>query len=110
MTGTLLRKELRSLLPVALLWWLLLCLDPLSDLITEFPDQRPLWRAVRLFSEDGDLAVIGLLVTLWLASGLLVRERDQGTLELLDSLPTSRARVFLTKVAIGLLVLWSGPV
>ena len=65
---------------------------------------------MRLFGEDGDGAMAGLLVSLWLASGLLVRERDQGTLELLDSLPTSRARVFLAKVTTGLVVLWSGPV
>jgi hypothetical protein len=64
---------------------------------------------VRLFWSGEEIGVLGLMVSIWLASGLLVRERDQGTLELLDSLPTSRVHVFLVKFAIGLLILWSGP-
>ncbi len=106
MTHSLLRKELRSLVPFV---GLVLFFDLLSwgdDLLTKFPDQ---YQLSKLFSESGAEQVMMFMVSFALAASLLVREGDEGTLAFLDGLPLSRARVFFTKIGLALGVLWLLP-
>ena len=110
MIASLARKELRALAPfvvlIMLIWGGDLLVVPLSD----FADQKPLDTWIEEIQGDSFHGIVLFLVAFSLAMGLLVGERDRGTLELLDSLPVSRTQVFAVKVAVGLLVLAAGPV
>ena len=101
---SLFRKELRSLAPFLALVLFFEALNWVFMFLTEFPDQYPLSKI--LHSEDGG-QVLMFVVAFALASGLLVRERDEGTLAFLDALPVSRARIFFSKfvLALGILLL-----
>lgn len=105
---SLLRKEFRSLLPFLCLGVLLLGLDLAYRLLTEFPDQSPLSSLVSEEERQGSQIMLFVLA-LALASGLLVREQDEGTLGFLDALPVSRARVFWSKFLLALGTLWVLP-
>lgn len=79
-------------------------------LISGYPDQQSLLGNIGILSGDESIiALIMFLLSFSLAGGLLMREQDQSTLTYLDALPTSRTRVFLTKVILGLTILISGP-
>jgi len=111
------RKELRDRLPfLALVLALYFVADFMWVLLTEYPDQRTLSDALLDFEPGaGALSVIAgtvviFLVVLSLCYGLLVGERDRGTLEFLDALPVSRTQIFIAKVGTALLVLFAGPV
>jgi ABC-2 family transporter protein len=108
--AALLRKELRALAPFVLLVTLLWGLDLVLVPISEFPDAKPLseWVEDVIGSEFNGLAVF--VVAFSLAMGLLVGERDRGTLELLDSLPVSRTSVFAVKLAAAVGILACGPI
>ena len=103
---SLFRKELRSLAPFLALVLFFEALNWVFMFLTEFPDQYPLSKI--LHSEDGG-QVLMFVVAFALASGLLVRERDEGTLAFLDALPVSRARVFFIKFVLALGILWLLP-
>jgi ABC-type transport system involved in multi-copper enzyme maturation permease subunit len=106
MSHPLLRKELRSLAPFLGLVLFFNLLSWGDSLLTHFPDQYPLGKLL-FQGESGE--VVLFLLAYALASSLLVRERDEGTLAFLDALPLSRTRVFFTKFVLALGVLWLLP-
>jgi ABC-type transport system involved in multi-copper enzyme maturation permease subunit len=106
MSYSLLRKEMRSLAPFAGLVLFFVALNCGDILITKFPDQYAL---ADLIKQDGAGQAMMFMVAFALAASLLVREGDEGTLAFLDALPLSRARVFFTKTALALGVLWLLP-
>jgi ABC-type transport system involved in multi-copper enzyme maturation permease subunit len=101
-TKSLLRKELRSIAPFFGLVLFFNALSWIFILLTEFPDQFPLSKILKP-EEGGEIVPFALAFAL--ASGLLVRERDEGTLAFLDALPVSRVRMFWVKVGLALSVL-----
>jgi ABC-type transport system involved in multi-copper enzyme maturation permease subunit len=103
---SLLYKELRSLRPFLALLLFLILLSAVYLFLSEYPDQYPL---SKLIEYDEGEQVMTFVMAFALASGLLVRERDEGTLAFLDALPISRARIFACKVLLGLAVLWLLP-
>jgi ABC-type transport system involved in multi-copper enzyme maturation permease subunit len=106
MTLALLRKELRSLAPFLGLILFFIALDWSFVFLAEFPDQFALSRLLDYRSEGPPLLFV---LAFALSAGLLVRERDEGTLAFLDALPVSRVRVFLCKAALALATLWLIP-
>lgn len=99
-------KELRSLRPFLGLVLFFILLSAANLGLSEFPDQYPLSKILE--PSEGD-QVITFVVAFALAAGLLVRERDEGTLAFLDALPVSRAKIFTCKVVLALAVLWLMP-
>jgi hypothetical protein len=106
MTGSLVRKELRSLVPFVCLVMFFNLLNWVDIMFTRFPDQFPLHE---LLDDAAEEQVLTFVLAFALAASLLVREVDEGTLTFLDGLPVSRARVFCTKAALALGVLWLLP-
>jgi hypothetical protein len=102
----LLRKELRSLAPFLGLVLFLIAMNWGYTFLTKFPDQYTL---SKLLEHDTDDQVMLFVLAFALAAGLLVRERDEGTLAFLDALPVSRARIFACKVVPAIGVLWLIP-
>lgn len=107
----LLRKELRSLTPFLALIVALPLLGLAMEGVTQVPHLRSWAEIVREYTADSaGEAAFRMLIVLALASGLLVREFDDGTIEFLDALPVTRGQVFLGKLAAALLVLGLGEV
>ena len=104
----LLKKELRSALPFLMLVLFFASLDWVSLSLTEYPEQFPLSK-VLTEEHRTDAQITSFIMAIALALGLLVRERDEGTLAFLDGLPVSRARIFFCKVAVAVGVLWLIP-
>lgn len=104
--GGLWRKELRSTLPFLVLAAIIPLLGMVYELTTGLPSMKPFGSTYEdyVVSPTEGTALISLFI-LALASGLLVREYDEGTMEFLDSLPVSRSRVFAVKIAAAVLVL-----
>ncbi len=108
MTLTLFRKEFRALRPYWVLAILLMVLSA-SEVIFTLPGPRSL--ASNFPSLAGStLSFLYAMVALALGTGISVKERDEGTLGFLDSLPVTRTRVFLVKLAAAMLVLVALPV
>lgn len=105
---SLLQKEFRSLLPFLWLVLFFVSLNLAFLFLAEFPDQYPL---SRLLDEESRTStqVVYFIMAFALAAGLLVRERDEGTLSFLDGLPVSRAQIFICKAGVALAVLWVLP-
>jgi len=104
----LLRKELRSMRPFLALVLLFLFLDLAFFLFSEIPDQYPL---AKLLGEDTDGdQQLNFVLAFALASGLLVREKDEGTLAFLEALPVTRARVFFSKFLLAFAIISVLPV
>lgn len=101
------RKELRLMLPFLSLAVIIPLLGILYEILTSFPNMRPWAVTYRSYviSSTANTTMIAIFV-LALASGLLVREHDEGTIEFLDSLPLTRSRVFFAKISIALAVLF----
>lgn len=107
------KKELRDRLPFfALVLALYGVATFLWPVLSGYPDQYSLSDSLLDLEPGMDVinAVVVFLIVLSLCYGLLVGERDRGTLEFLDSLPVSRTQIFVAKVGTALLVLFSGPV
>ncbi|NLS97339.1 MAG: ABC transporter permease [Planctomycetaceae bacterium] len=100
------RKELRSTLPFLVLAAIIPLLGIVYELIAGLPNMKPFGATYQdyVVSPNEGSVLISLFI-LALASGLLVREYDEGTMEFLDSLPVSRSRVFAVKIAAAVLVL-----
>ena len=100
------RKELRSMLPFLLLAVVICVFGLVYEMLSGLPNMKP-WEVTYedyvVYSEEGNVLIC--LFVLALASGLLVREYDEGTVEFLDSLPVSRSRIFAVKIAAAMLVL-----
>lgn len=94
MTGALLRKELRELLPWAILGLAISIVD-LTELFVQQVDMQPLGQTYGLLN-DFD-AFMYWLIAFAIGTGLVTREQDDGTLAFLDGLPVSRSRSFLVK-------------
>lgn len=105
---TLLRKELRALRPFLALVLLFVVLDLAFFLFSEMPDQYSL---ARLFGPDheGDQQ-LNFILAFALTAGLLVREKDEGTLSFLEALPVTRRRIFFSKFFLAFLVIGILPV
>ncbi|MEA3211540.1 MAG: hypothetical protein QOE70_4597 [Chthoniobacter sp.] len=98
-------KELRSLLAIILF---LVCVEIIATVATwwtEFPDMKTLQSELDPAKDNDGLAAVTTFLAVLIAAGLLVRERDDGTLSFLDGLPVSRTRVFASKVLAALTVL-----
>lgn len=100
----LLRKELRALLPFAFLLIVLGSLNVLGAAFGDFLDMKSLAHLVNASTKDSEPDLPGFLAVFALGVGLLVREKDEGTLEFLDALPCSRTQIFTAKLAAGTLV------
>ena len=106
------QKELRAILPFVLLQLVLTLSGPLDKVFTEYVDMLSVPRSVVYgsISTASEFVVSGFLVSMTLAAGLIVGEKDRGTLELLDALPTTRTQIFFAKVFAGWTVLLVAPV
>jgi hypothetical protein len=102
----LLYKEFRSLRPFLGLVLFFMLLSAVNLTLSEYPDQYQLSKILE--PNDGD-EIITFVVAFALAAGLLVRERDEGTLAFLDALPVSRGSIFFFKITLALGVLWLMP-
>ncbi|MDQ3032707.1 MAG: ABC transporter permease, partial [Myxococcota bacterium] len=103
----LLRKELRALAPLALLCFLLISGDLLTRPFTEQLDAAS-WASISSIEPGeggGVLAFMLGLLAFFVAYAAFPREHDEGTIDLLWSLPVTRRRVFATKVIAGIGVL-----
>jgi len=98
----LLRKELRALRPFLWLIFVLAGLDAVATFATEFPDQHTIADVFDDF--DAQFAYFMLFAIAFAIGQTLVgREKNEGTLEFIDALPVSRARVYWTKWLAGYL-------
>jgi hypothetical protein len=107
---TLLRKELRSLLPLFILILLVRGADLLYEPFTERLDEKA-WAGTGSGLNPGSgssAAIVLMVLSLMAAYSLFPREHDDGTIHFLHALPVSRTRIFLAKVTAALLVLVSG--
>lgn len=100
-------KEARSLAFGAALVGVLIMMGWGIDLVITFPDQRSLAGLVHRGSQF-DLLLL-MMAGMMVGSGLLVRDKDEGTLAFLDALPVSRERVFAVKVSLALNLIWLLP-
>ena len=107
MMRSLLTKELRGQWPMMVM---IVCL------ITFTPIHHALKRSLNLMGMDeiyreyafelgGEFLSILFLISMAVASGLIVREFDDSTIEFLDSLPISRPQSFRAKWLVGIFVL-----
>jgi len=105
----LLIKEWRGLKPFRMFIVLVSAIMVFVELFTTFPDQQSL--ATSLASEDAALggSILIFLMALALSSGILIREHEDGTIEFLDALPTTRLRIFIAKFAASFVVLMIFP-
>ncbi|MEO1996530.1 MAG: ABC transporter permease [Planctomycetaceae bacterium] len=98
------RKELRSAYPFLGLVISLFVLDLVLRMWTELPNAMPMAETYKNYVASGvESTIVCFVLVFAMASGLLVREYDEGTMEFLDSLPVSRSRVFAVKVTMALL-------
>lgn len=100
------RKELRAIRPFLGLILVLMLFGMCYELLSELPNARPM--AVTFseyFAPEREGTMLAFVLAFALASGLLVREYDEGTMEFLDSLPVSRSHVFFVKAATAMSVL-----
>ncbi len=103
MVSPLLAKELRDQRPFLWLALFFVGLEVLESLWTEPLGFDPLAENfVDAFKADGAESLLTFLLAFALGSGLLVREQDDGTLEFLDALPTSRWSLFGMKLLVAL--------
>lgn len=106
---TLLIKELRALLPVYVVVFLLISGDILSRPFSERLDEAS-WASISsiLESDQGFYAFVLVVLSLVVAYAAYPREHDERTIELLYSLPISRGAVFVAKALAGASVLVFG--
>ncbi|GFE81441.1 hypothetical protein GCM10011487_34410 [Steroidobacter agaridevorans] len=107
MSGALLRKELRELLPWGVLSVVLGAFGVLTALLRQ-PDMGPLSQTYATLG--GPDAVLFWFIAFAIGTGLATREQDDRTLGFLDGLPVSRSRVFFTKMSVALGLVMLAPV
>lgn len=102
-TCALLLKELSGIRSLIVLGVVLLFVSFASTAATGFLDETGIGELL----EDAPFTAVVLAVLAAItAGGLLVRERESGTLDLLDALPVTRSRVFWVKWCVALAFLW----
>jgi hypothetical protein len=106
MTGALIRKELRDLLPWGVLCLVLGALDLVPELLEQL-DMRPLAGTIGEFISSS--TIISWVFAFSIATSLTTREQDDRTLAFLDGLPLSRSRVFLVKCAVTTFMVMLAP-
>lgn len=106
MTGALIRKELRDLLPWGVLCLVLGALDLVPELVRQL-DMRPFGNTMSEYLDNSSM--VSWLFAFAIATGLTTREHDDRTLAFLDGLPVSRARVFLVKCGVTVLIVMLAP-
>lgn len=97
-------KEWVSLKPFAFLLLALFIFGLFFVQVTEFVDTYPTWD--NMFGEADTIAIVNFVLCVVVSIGLMVREKDDGTLLYLDGLPITRTSVYVAKwlVAVGLVV------
>ncbi|MEC5129147.1 ABC transporter permease [Verrucomicrobiales bacterium BCK34] len=97
-------KEWVSLKPFAILLFALFIFGLCFVQVTEFVDMYPAWD--NMFGEADTIAIVNFVLCVVVSIGLMVREKDDGTLLYLDGLPITRTAVYCAKwlVAVGLIV------
>jgi hypothetical protein len=103
-------KELRGLRPFALCIVGIMVVSLVYLVATEAPDEQRLVPAAWLTENQAGVFFLLLLFSLMLGAGLLINEREQGTLAFLDGLPLSRTRLFVAKVTAALAMLSLIPI
>jgi ABC-type transport system involved in multi-copper enzyme maturation permease subunit len=106
MTRVLLRKELRDLLPWAILS-VCIGLTDLAGLLLRPFDMLPLGVTHRMLGDENGPVL--WFMAFAIGTGLGIREQDDGTLAFLDGLPVSRSRVFFVKMAVTFALLCFAP-
>jgi ABC-type transport system involved in multi-copper enzyme maturation permease subunit len=107
----LLVKELRSLLPLTILVVLLQASDLIYDPFVHCLDMKAWTQETGYLPGEGTPTAIAFMILALLAGfSLFPREHDDGTIHFLHSLPVSRTRIFLAKLAAAFLVLTLGVV
>jgi ABC-type transport system involved in cytochrome c biogenesis permease component len=103
-------KELRNLWPLGLLLALFQSGDVLTRPFLERLDQAR-WERIAGYVDEGDggtgLAAVLVVLVFLVAYAAFVREHEEGTIELLYTLPVRRLEVFAAKVAAGLGLVWA---
>ena len=104
-------KEWISLRPFALLLLALFVFGLFMVQATEYFDVYPFWE--NIIGNAGSVVGVTFILCAVVSLGLMVREKDEGTLLYLDGLPISRFSVYLAKwlVAVALIsainLLWT---
>lgn len=104
-------KEWVSLRPFALLLLALFVFGLLLVQATEYFDVYPFWE--NIIGNIGSVVTMTFILCVVVSLGLMVREKDEGTLLYLDGLPLSRFSIYLAKwlVAVALIsavnLLWT---
>jgi hypothetical protein len=106
----LLRKEARALRGYVGLILLLSLISVLDVLLGGHPDDRLLDNSFELLDSVNVMVVMNFLFAFSLAQGLLSNEIDSGALQWLDGLPTTRTRVYASKMFVAFVVLTLLPV
>jgi ABC-type transport system involved in multi-copper enzyme maturation permease subunit len=92
---SLLRKEWLALRPFAFLLLALFLFGVVYSLSSEYIDRYSMWH--QFVPDTESVLIMVFVLSIVVALGLLVREKDEGTLLFLDALPVSRASVYLAK-------------
>lgn len=97
-------KEWVSLRPFAILLFALFVFGLFFVQISEFVDMYPAWE--NMFGEADTIAIVNFVLCVVVSIGLMVREKDDGTLLYLDGLPITRTSVYCAKwlIAVGLII------
>jgi len=97
-------KEWISLRPFALLLFALFVFGLFMVQATEYFDVYPFWE--NIIGNVGSVVAMTFILAVVVSLGLMVREKDEGTLLYLDGLPLSRFSIYLAKwlIAVALLV------
>ncbi len=105
----LVQKELKQLIPYALIWFSLMALSYGSELFSLRVDESSYAAWCGEVCDAGiftDLVFFNILLFLIAAYSLFPREYDDSTVDFLRSLPVSRSRIFVAKIVAILLLLW----
>ena len=87
--------------PFTVLLGVLFCIGLVATFAAEFVDQKPFWFTCVV--DHGNITWVTFVLCVVVSLGLLVREKDEGTLTYLDALPVSRSEVFLAKWIMALI-------
>jgi hypothetical protein len=107
MNRTLVRKELRELLPYCVLS-LVMGFAGITGELAKQVDMRPL--QVTFDQLEGTGPFVFWILGFAIGTGLTTREQEDGTLAFLDGLPVGRSTIFFTKCAVMIAIVLLAPV
>ena len=108
MIHTLIKKEFRQLLPIAILIFIFFNAQIIFNPVSERLDEGA-WSNISGYIEPGSQVISSIILIIFCfmtAFSLFPREHDEKTIEYLYSLPISRTKVFLSKFIVALLILY----